>query len=467
MDMDLGKAGWLTALLAEEVARHPGNEPRRPEGEARRSLRGQARQFLHQRLRTSGLVYGTPADEAPAKGRAPEQVLFLAVLRTFTRLGLDVAALTDAPVASRARHLLTLFAALCGDMELAGDIQRSGKGRSDGVPRRLAAKVESELERRAMSLTGDPAYGLVLHNGATYADAQLFGRQAIDCFVTGDFDVRRAQRRLDLAGRRKALLVEVLVALATVERPPNFPTRRAILRQIEDLNLSPRVEAVLRGRVKQAFERTPPLKAIVRAVRSEDMRRFILEQTLLASLVDGKRSPRELEFIRELGAALGFSEADRFTVEVAMAEFYAANRSVVDVFTVSAGAGLMGEELMDGLQRTVEKNFQRLMQEIRETGELSVLLARAARGQSLTAEERQRMRDQLIDVAKAIPALAIFAAPGGLILLIALAKVMPFNLLPSAFQDAPLPTADGVLPSGEPGGQQLTVVPAPGKQSDN
>lgn len=89
------------------------------------------------------------------------------------------------------------------------------------------------------------------------------------------------------------------------------------------------------------------------------------------------------------------------------------------------------------LEEVVVKNFHRLMQEIRETGELSVLLARVARGQKLTAEERQRMRAQLIDVAKAIPALAIFAAPGGMLLLVVLAKVLPFNLLPSAFQDEP------------------------------
>jgi hypothetical protein len=45
------------------------------------------------------------------------------------------------------------------------------------------------------------------------------------------------------------------------------------------------------------------------------------------------------------------------------------------------------------------------------------------------------MRSQLIDVAKAVPALAIFAAPGGILLLLALAKVLPFDLLPSAFRE--------------------------------
>ncbi len=456
--MDFGKAGWLTALLIEEVALRTASPAAASGAEVGAGLsgRGRARRYLIDQLRSSGLLYGTPAAgrpgapveplEASAQGRAPEEVLFLAVIRTFTRLALELAELTAAAPASRPRQLLVLFAALCGDLELAVELERAGKGR-DAVPKRLAAKVEAELESRAMSLTGDPAYGLVLHNGATYADAQLFGRQAIDYFVRGHFDVRGAQRRLELAARRKALLVEVLVALSAAERAPSFPTRRAILRQVEDLHLPPRVDAQLRARVKQAFERTPPLKAIVRGVHSVDLRRFILEQTLLASLVDGRRSPRELAFIQELASTLGFSEKDRLQVEVAMAEFYAKNRSVVDVFTVSAGAGVMGEELVDTMQRAVEKNFQRVMQEVRETGELSVLLTRAARGQSLSAEERRRMREQLIDVAKAVPALAIFAAPGGVLLLIALAKVMPFNLLPSAFQDeepAPSPeSADG------------------------
>ena len=66
-------------------------------------------------------------------------------------------------------------------------------------------------------------------------------------------------------------------------------------------------------------------------------------------------------------------------------------------------------------------------------GELSVFLGKLAIGQRLTSEERRRMRQELIDLAKAIPALAIFAAPGGLLLLAALAKVLPFSLLPSAF----------------------------------
>jgi hypothetical protein len=94
------------------------------------------------------------------------------------------------------------------------------------------------------------------------------------------------------------------------------------------------------------------------------------------------------------------------------------------------------------MSAAVRKNYKAVLKEIRETGELSVLLARAARGQKLSREEKRAMREQLIDIAKAVPALAIFAAPGGLLLLIALARVLPFDLMPSAFRDEVEPEDD-------------------------
>jgi hypothetical protein len=327
-----------------------------------------------------------------------------------------------------------VFAVLVNDLEDAAEIERR-VSRKQEIPKKVWSRLEAALEQRAVSLSGDPAFGLLLHNGALYADAQLFGRQAIDFFSRGRWERESAERRLNFAAKQKALLVEVLTALACAERPPSFAARRAILRQIEDLQLPSSLASKLRDTVKLAFERRRPISEVVRGVRSLDVRHFILEQTLLASLVDGRKSASEVAFLNELATALRITPEQLKALELQMAEFYARNREVVDVFTVSEGATEVGEELVDGISHTLEKNFQRLMTEIRETGELSVLLARAARGQKLTSEERKRMRAQLIDVAKVVPALAIFAAPGGVLLLIALTKMLKINLLPSAFQE--------------------------------
>lgn len=449
--MDLGKAGWLSSLLEEAVVAHRGvSAPAVTPGLSALSSSGRARarDYLRRTLRSSGLLYGTPAEKASpppeeftpsgtsGSSRAPEEQLFLAVVRTLARMALDIALLTAAPAPPTEEHLLLLFAVFTNELDVAESIaarlQEGGK-----ATRRHHSKVEGALEKRAISLAGDPVYGLVLHNGALYADAQMFGRQAIDYFARERFQRAEAQRRIDFAARQKALLVKVLAGLSCADREPSYASRRAILRQVEDLALPSDVESDLKAAVKKSFEHRLPVRAMVAEVRSKDMQHFILEQTLLASLVDGQRSRGERAFIQELARALRVPDAELHQLELEMAEFYARHRSVVDVFTVTAAAGLMGEDFVSRIQETLEKNLGRLMQEARETGDLAVLLAKAARGQGLSGDERRRMRAQLIDVAKAIPALAIFAAPGGVLLLIALSKVLPFSLLPSAFQDEP------------------------------
>ncbi|WP_342379200.1 LETM1 domain-containing protein [Myxococcus stipitatus] len=441
--LDFSKAGWLAPLLNEAVAAHMGAPA--PEETALRlgTGRARARAYLRRTLRASGLLYGTPADppsvvdaglDLELQARAQEERLFHAVVRTLAVMALELARQVGAPESARVEQLLVLFAVLSGELELAESLaERLSAGKP--VTKRQVGKVEAALRRREPTLAGDPVYGLVLHNGAQYADAQLFCRQAIDYFASGRLLREQARRRLHFAAKQKALLVDVLTGLACVDRQPGTPARRAILKQVEDLRLPAEIASELKAAVKQSFERRRSVRDVVRQVRSVDLRHFLLEQTLLAALVDGRRTRRERAFIDELADALHVPKEELRRLELEMAEFYARHRSVVDVFTVRDAASAMGDDMVAGMQEALEKNFYRLMQEVRETGDLAVLLTKLARRQTLTGDERRRMRAQLIDVAKAIPALAIFAAPGGFLLLAALAKVLPFSLLPSSFQD--------------------------------
>jgi hypothetical protein len=322
--------------------------------------------------------------------------------------------------------------------------------------------VEAALAARAESLSGDPPHGLLLHTGTVQIAGRLFGHLALDALTRKAPSAERLRRSTAVAARQRAVLVEVLVHLACAERPLADPVRRAVLLQIDRLALPSALQAALRAKVKGGVPAPLRIAEVVGCVRSEVQKRRILEQALLGALVDGRRSPAELTFLARLADALGISPEERMRREGEMAELYAQHRGVVDVLTAGAGSG-RGEELVDSARASLEKNYRRLLREAKETGELSVLLAKAARGVSLTADERRRMREQLLDVAKAIPALAIFAAPGGMLLLMALAKVLPFSLLPSSFQDEgepwpALPPGGGAgsdgRGSGGPGGMR-------------
>jgi len=52
----------------------------------------------------------------------------------------------------------------------------------------------------------------------------------------------------------------------------------------------------------------------------------------------------------------------------------------------------------------------------------------------LTPDEKKKVQNQLIDIFKSIPSLAIFILPGGAVLLPIFIKLIP-KLLPSAFDE--------------------------------
>ena len=83
--------------------------------------------------------------------------------------------------------------------------------------------------------------------------------------------------------------------------------------------------------------------------------------------------------------------------------------------------------------KLISRNSKRLVKELRESKELMVLLTKSTQ-RDLTDEEHKKIQEQLLDIFKSIPSLAIFMLPGGAILLPLFIKFIP-KLLPSAFDD--------------------------------
>jgi hypothetical protein len=81
----------------------------------------------------------------------------------------------------------------------------------------------------------------------------------------------------------------------------------------------------------------------------------------------------------------------------------------------------------------LQKNKLRLYQELSQSKE-ALFLLRKSTHTPLDEEEKAKVRIQLLDICKAIPALAVFMLPGGALLLPLLIKLLP-DILPSAFKD--------------------------------
>lgn len=88
----------------------------------------------------------------------------------------------------------------------------------------------------------------------------------------------------------------------------------------------------------------------------------------------------------------------------------------------------------EAFEKIIKKNGVAVLTELKESREALILLWRLAAGGELTEKEQQKLKEQLADLARTVPALGIFALPGGMLLLPILAKSLPWSILPSAFR---------------------------------
>jgi Mg2+/Co2+ transporter CorC len=88
---------------------------------------------------------------------------------------------------------------------------------------------------------------------------------------------------------------------------------------------------------------------------------------------------------------------------------------------------------LNEIKELLNKNKARLSKELAESKEVVQLIQKSTK-KALTEEEKLKIKEQLLDICKAIPAFAVFMLPGGALLLPLLTKLIP-DILPSAFRE--------------------------------
>ncbi len=88
---------------------------------------------------------------------------------------------------------------------------------------------------------------------------------------------------------------------------------------------------------------------------------------------------------------------------------------------------------VEEIKELLAKNKKRLIKELHQSKELVILLKKATH-KKLSEEEKEKVKAQLLDILKGIPAFAVFMLPGGALLLPLLIKLIP-DILPSSFRE--------------------------------
>ncbi|HEX9242445.1 MAG TPA: hypothetical protein VF875_08400 [Anaeromyxobacter sp.] len=430
--------GWLDALVLAELDRHdPAAALARMPADAlaigsRADLAPAMKLLVARSLRLHRLD-AVPADPIAA---------FLDEVRRHLALLLDLAVLSGVPFdrARRRAELAAFLAAAVGEVETALDALPPPGGPAD------ERDVQGALHRAERALVarfhppGYPLLGLPLHPGLLAVFRRRLARVAIGFHRDRGLDPGALARHGGYAARETVLLVAAIAGLLAADEPPDERARAVRLRQVARLAL-PRT-AAREARTALAASRTAAQLAVAATAA---VRPFLVEQLLLARLRARLAGDGAARWIDAFVAA---TELDGPTVASAGVEaaaqhgdhqvwFEALDEGVIDLQAIAAGWEDAADAVVERVSAEVSFNFGAMMTELRETGELAELLARAASGAKLGAEEKRKIRAQLLDLAKALPALAIFAAPGGMLLLPLLAKLLPFNVLPGAWDRSP------------------------------
>jgi len=160
---------------------------------------------------------------------------------------------------------------------------------------------------------------------------------------------------------------------------------------------------------------------------------YLFDIACMSTWSDKIIDEKEQVFLFNLGTELQLSNDIIKNSIDSVNSFYTKHKDSIDLLSSRNIAKNFYDNSSKMVSKLVSRNKKRLQKEIQQSKELMVLISQST-VRDLSKEESKQLQEQLLDIIKTIPSLAIFMLPGGAILLPLFIKLIP-KLLPSAFDD--------------------------------
>ena len=160
---------------------------------------------------------------------------------------------------------------------------------------------------------------------------------------------------------------------------------------------------------------------------------YILDLACMATWSDQMIDVEEQHFLEKLGNDLELSMSRIHQSIKAVNHFYTVHKDNIALLSSKNIVQSFYNNSSKMVNKLISRNSKRLYQELKDSKELMVLLSQST-VRDLSKEEQKKVQEQLLDIFKSIPSLAIFLLPGGALLLPLVVKFIP-KLLPSAFDE--------------------------------
>lgn len=340
--------------------------------------------------------------------------------------------------ALHARLLLTICAWYVDDDDLVSTaytlLEAETGADLDKRMNALARTLGDRLIEREIRID-NPLLNHPFHHLLRYEDAALFTRLAWLCVEAqgepgGRADPQQMARPHGLHASAMQHAISATIALLQADDVLDDDE----LRLMEALIKAARLDATDSDMFRDELATPMSVDELAAAITDPIEQRGVMRILLFAANINGDNVPAERAFLETLRAAFQISadEYDQFELQA-----LAACQVHEGLFRRLSRRGTierLRRRFSDALEDLVRDNAARIWGEVRETSELGQLLVKAG-AEPLSSDEKEKIRSQLLDLCRAVPALALFVVPGGSILLPLLAKHLPFNILPSNYLD--------------------------------
>jgi len=160
---------------------------------------------------------------------------------------------------------------------------------------------------------------------------------------------------------------------------------------------------------------------------------YFLDVASLTVWEDYSLDYKESQFIYGIGKDMGFPEDQIAKSLEDITTFFKKNVRNISFLKDTNMAVQFYDSMSKVVNKLILRNSKRLQKELSESKELVYLISKGT-VKDLSADEKKKIQDQLMDVFKSVPSLAIFLLPGGAVLLPIFIKLIP-ALLPSSFDE--------------------------------
>ena len=160
---------------------------------------------------------------------------------------------------------------------------------------------------------------------------------------------------------------------------------------------------------------------------------YILDLACMATWSDKTIDKNEKLFLIQLSTDLHIDTSNINESIKSVNDFYTAHKDQIALLNSNNMVQSFYKNSSKMVKKLITRNSKRLYNELKDSKELMVLLTQSTT-RDLTSEEQKKVQEQLLDIFKSIPSLAIFMLPGGALLLPLVVKFIP-KLLPSAFDE--------------------------------